>query len=154
MWPPHSGARAPIDRDVRDLWPLTAAAAVPTVRTVTIESGSTTDPAEIPDPAKMLRLGSMIKNLLDEVHAMPLDEGGRARLVEIHARALAEVEANLSEPLRRELTAIAQPLRTGSVVSDAELRIAEAQLVGWLEGLLQGVQFAAMIHQAASSSQR
>jgi hypothetical protein len=103
---------------------------------------------EIPDPPKLLRLGSMIKNLLDEVHAMPLDERGRIRLVGIHAQAVAELEATLPEPLHREFQAITPHLRTGSAVSDAEPRVAQAQLVGWLEGLFQGVQLASAPHQS------
>ena len=102
----------------------------------------------------MLRLGSMIKNLLDEIHAMPLDDRGRQRLIGIHAQAVAELEASLPEPLRQEFAAIAPRLRTGSAVSDAELRVAQAQLVGWLEGLFQGVQFAAALHQGAAAAQR
>ena len=112
------------------------------------------DLMEIPDPPKLLRLGSMIKNLLDEIHAMPLDDRGRQRLIGIHAQAVAELEATLPEPLRQEFAAIAPRLRTGSAVSDAELRVAHAQLVGWLEGLFQGVQFAAAIHQGAAAAQR
>ena len=116
-----------------------------------MSDGDTTDVMESLDPSKMLRLGSMTKNLLDEMHAMPLDQGGRERLTGIHARAVAELEANLPEPLRREFATLAPHLRTASTVSDAELRIAEAQLVGWLEGLFQGLQFAAAMQQAAAA---
>jgi len=114
----------------------------------------TVEPVEIPDPARLLRLGSMIKNLLDEVHTMPLDERGRARLVGIHTRAVAELQAILPEPLRREFRAITPELRTGPTVSDAELRVAQAQLFGWLEGLFQGVQFAAALHTGSAGQPR
>jgi len=114
----------------------------------------TVELVELPDPTKLLRLGSMIKSLLNEVHTMPLDERGRVRLVGIHTRAVAELQAILPEPLRREFRAITTDLRTGSTVSDAELRVAQAQLVGWLEGLFQGVQFAAALHTGGAGQPR
>ncbi|SHK75655.1 Protein of unknown function [Pseudonocardia thermophila] len=86
----------------------------------------------------------MIKHLLEELHAMPLDGAARDRLVRTHSRAVAEIEAELPEDLRTELDVISPHLSVGTAVTDAELRIAHAQLVGWLEGLFQGVQFAAM----------
>lgn len=101
--------------------------------------------APVADPAKLLRLGSMIKGELDELHALPLDDAGRARLVATHARTVAELEDTLPSALRTELDTIALHLRVGVAVSDAELRIAHAQLVGWLEGLFQGVQFATAV---------
>jgi hypothetical protein len=107
--------------------------------------------APVADPAKLLRLGSMIKGELDELHGLPLDDAGRARLVAIHARAVVELEASLTPPLRSELDTVAQHLRVGVAVSDAELRIAHAQLVGWLEGLFQGVDFAAAVQHGAGT---
>ncbi|MFC4944944.1 proteasome activator [Pseudonocardia sp. GCM10023141] len=110
----------------------------------------TTDtPIEIADPPKLLRLGSMIKQTLDEIHAMPLDDRGRLRLAGLYDRAVSELESALPASLRTEFMAIAPSLHTGAAVSDAELRIAQAQLVGWLEGLFQGVQFARAIHEGS-----
>ncbi|MGI5129980.1 proteasome activator [Pseudonocardia sp. CA-107938] len=108
--------------------------------------------AQVADPAKLLRLGSMIKGELDELHAHPLDDAGRARLLATLARAVAELEAALPAALRTELGTVAQYLRVGVAVSDAELRIAHAQLVGWLEGLFQGVQFATAVHHGIPPS--
>ncbi|MBN9101017.1 MULTISPECIES: proteasome activator [unclassified Pseudonocardia] len=102
----------------------------------------------IPDPPKLLRLGAMIRQTLEEIHAMPLDDRGRRRLVEAHQRAVAELERTLPPDLRSEFDDLAPPLRTGATVSDADLRIAQAQLVGWLEGVFEGVQFAVAVHNA------
>jgi hypothetical protein len=106
---------------------------------------------EVPDPPKLLRIGSMIKQLLEEIHAMPLDDRGRQRLAAVHGRAVAEMEAVLPAALRREFEDVAPPLATGTAVSDAELRIAQAQLVGWLEGVFEGVQFAVAVHNALAA---
>jgi hypothetical protein len=108
------------------------------------------DRPQVPAPATLLRLGRMVKQLLAEIHALPLDDAGRARMVATHVLVLAEIEAVLPVPLRRELDAIAPHLRVGAVVSDAELRIAHAQLAGWLEGVFQGVQFATETDPAAA----
>ena len=102
----------------------------------------------IPDPPKLLRLGAMIKQTLEEIHAMPLDDRGRQRLVQAHQRAVTELENMLPADLRTEFDDLAPVLRTGTAVSDAELRIAQAQLVGWLEGVFEGVQFAVAVHNA------
>ncbi|MGI5132829.1 proteasome activator [Pseudonocardia sp. CA-107938] len=104
------------------------------------------DQFPVPDPAKLLRVGSMIKQMLEEIRATPPDTAGRERLVTAHALAVAEVEAVLPTALCREFDAIAPHLRDGVAVTDAELRVAHAQLVGWLEGVFQGVQYAASLH--------
>src|SRR5829696_4564771 len=94
-----------------------------------------TNPADLVEqPAKVMRIGSMIKNLLDEVRNAPLDEAGRTRLAEIHRRSIEELKAGLAPELVEELDRIALPF-SSAAPSDAELRIAQAQLVGWLEGL-------------------
>jgi Protein of unknown function (DUF2587) len=103
---------------------------------------------EVPDPPKLLRLGAMIKKMLEEIHLMPLDEGGRERLATVYRTAVAELEDVLPPALRAEFEDVTPPLRTGRAVSDAELRIAQAQLVGWLEGVFEGVQFAMAVHNA------
>src|ERR671920_1452589 len=88
----------------------------------------------IEQPAKVMRIGSMIKQLLEEVRSAPLDEAGRARLAEIHERSLNELEKGLAPELAEELRTMALPFDEATPPSDAELRIAQAQLVGWLEG--------------------
>jgi hypothetical protein len=116
------------------------------------EAGS--NPANlIEEPAKVMRIGSMIKQLLEEVHAAPLDEGGRKRLAGIHGRAIAELEKGLAPELAEELHAMALPFDESTTPSDAELRIAQAQLVGWLEGLFHGIQTVLFAQQVAARSQ-
>ncbi len=111
-------------------------------------------PAELVEqPAKVMRIGSMIKQLLEEVRDSPLDEAGRARLAEVHERSLAELEQGLSPELVDELRRITLPFDEDSTPSDAELRIAQAQLVGWLEGLFHGIQTALVAQQMAAQSQ-
>src|SRR5690606_7098137 len=102
----------------------------------------------VEQPAKVMRLGTMIKQLLEEVKEAPLDEAGRARLAEIHRRSLTELEQGLAPELVEELERITLPLSEGAP-SEAELRIAQAQLVGWLEGLFHGIQTAIVAQQMA-----
>lgn len=104
-------------------------------------------------PAKVLRIGSMVKQLLDEVRASPLDERSRERLAEIYDRSVDEVRSALSPDLQHELENLTQPFAPGEVPSDAELRIAKAQLVGWLEGLFQGIQASLVAQQLAARQQ-
>ncbi|MBW0119265.1 proteasome activator [Pseudonocardia abyssalis] len=113
-------------------------------------SGDAAPPA-VPDPPRLLRIGSMIKQMLEEIHAMPLDDRGRQRLAAVYGRAVAELEEILPAELRTEFEEIVPPLVTGATVSDAELRIAQAQLVGWLEGVFEGVQFAVTVRNAPSA---
>src|SRR6478672_2397301 len=106
------------------------------------EEGGATNPADLVEqPAKVMRIGSMIKQLLEEVRNAPLDDAGRARLAEIHHRSIEELKGGLAPELVAELDRIALPFGDDSP-SDAELRIAQAQLVGWLEGLFHGIQTA------------
>ena len=107
----------------------------------------------IEEPAKVMRIGEMIKRLLDEVRSAPLDEAARVRLAEIHERSLKELEDGLSEDLVAELHRITLPFTDDVVPSDAELRIAQAQLVGWLEGLFHGLQTALVAQHMASQAQ-
>jgi hypothetical protein len=112
------------------------------------------NPAELVEqPAKVMRIGSMIKQLLDEVRSAPLDEAGRERLAEIHERSLHELEQGLAPELVEELHRITLPFGDGRAPSDAELRIAQAQLVGWLEGLFHGIQTALMAQQMAARAE-
>jgi hypothetical protein len=108
---------------------------------VTGPSNIETNPANlIEQPAKVMRIGSMIKQLLEEVRSAPLDEAGRARLAGIHERSLKELEKGLAPELAEELRAIS-------------LRIAQAQLVGWLEGLFHGIQTVLFAQQMAARTQ-
>ncbi|MEJ5945530.1 bacterial proteasome activator family protein [Pseudokineococcus basanitobsidens] len=112
------------------------------------------NPAEqVERPDKVMRIGSMVKQLLDEVRSAPLDERGRARMAEVHQRSLAELEDGLAPELVEELRRIAPPLSPEQAPSDAELRIAQAQLVGWLEGLFHGIQTAVFAQQMAARAQ-
>src|SRR3954463_16283179 len=107
----------------------------------------------IEQPAKVMRIGSMIKQLLEEVRNAPLDDAGRARLAQIHSRSIAELEQGLAPELVEELQRIALPFAEETTPSDAELRIAQAQLVGWLEGLFHGIQTALFAQQMAARAQ-
>jgi hypothetical protein len=107
----------------------------------------------IGEPAKVMRIGTMIKQLLEEVRAAPLDEASRVRLKEIHAASIKELEEGLTPELRDELERLSLPFTDDSVPSDAELRIAQAQLVGWLEGVFHGLQTAIFAQQMAARSQ-
>ena len=106
----------------------------------------------VEQPAKVMRIGTMIKQLLEEVRAAPLDEAGRQRLRDIHEMSIHELEDGLAPELREELERLTLPFGTG-VPSEAELRIAQAQLVGWLEGLFHGIQAALFQQQMAARAQ-
>ena len=107
----------------------------------------------VEQPAKVMRIGSMIKQLLEEVRSAPMDEASRRRLREIHARSIAELEQGLAPELVEELDRLSLPFDADSAPSDAELRIAQAQLVGWLEGLFHGIQTALFAQQMAARAQ-
>jgi hypothetical protein len=111
------------------------------------------DPSRlIEQPAKVMRIGSMIKQLLEEVKAAPLDDASRQRLREIHQRSIVELEDGLAPELRDELERLSLPFGEGTP-SEAELRVAQAQLVGWLEGLFHGIQAALVAQQMAARMQ-
>jgi hypothetical protein len=107
----------------------------------------------VEQPAKVMRIGTMVKQLLDEVRAAPLDDASRVRLREIHQRSVKELEEGLAPELRAELERLSLPFAGDGVPSDAELRIAQAQLVGWLEGLFHGIQTALFAQQMAARAQ-
>jgi Protein of unknown function (DUF2587) len=111
---------------------------------------SLTDLVEQPD--KVMRIGSMIRQLLDEVKSAPLDEASRQRLAEIHKSSIKELEQGLAPELIDELERLSLPFTDGTP-SEAELRIAQAQLVGWLEGLFHGIQTAIYAQQMAARAQ-
>jgi hypothetical protein len=106
----------------------------------------------ISQPAKVMRIGSMVKQLLDEARSAPLDEAGRARLKEIYETSVHELSDALSPDLAHELGRMAIPF-SAEVPSESELRIAQAQLVGWLEGLFHGIQASLFAQQAAATAQ-
>lgn len=107
----------------------------------------------VEQPAKVMRIGSMIRQLLEEVKAAPLDEASRARLKEIHASSIKELEQGLAPELVEELQRLSLPFAEGTTPSEGELRIAQAQLVGWLEGLFHGIQTAIYAQQMAARAQ-
>jgi hypothetical protein len=107
----------------------------------------------VEQPAKVMRIGTMIKQLLEEVRAAPLDDASRTRLREIHQSSIKELEEGLAPELREELDRLTLPFTDDSVPSDAELRIAQAQLVGWLEGLFAGIQTALFAQQMSARVQ-
>jgi Protein of unknown function (DUF2587) len=115
------------------------------------DAQSLTDLVE--QPAKVMRIGTMIKQLLEEVRAAPLDDASRNRLREIHATSIRELEEGLAPELRDELERLTLPFTEDDTPSDAELRIAHAQLVGWLEGLFHGIQTALFAQQMAARAQ-
>ena len=107
----------------------------------------------VEQPAKVMRIGTMIKQLLEEVRAAPLDDASRNRLRDIHRTSIRELEEGLAPELRDELERLTLPFTEDSIPSDAELRIAQAQLVGWLEGLFHGIQTAIFAQQMAARAQ-
>jgi Protein of unknown function (DUF2587) len=104
-------------------------------------------------PAKVMRIGTMVRQLLDEVRQAPLDEASRKRLREIYETSIKELSDVLSDDLRDELSRLSSPFGAGVTPSDAELRIAHAQLVGWLEGLFHGIQATLFAQQMEARAQ-
>jgi len=123
----------------------------------TVERDGSVSPEEpgnlVEQPAKVMRIGSMIKQLLEEVRAAPLDEKSRSRLREIHQRSIKELEDGLAPELQDELERLSLPFEGDAPPTESELRIAQAQLVGWLEGLFHGIQAALVAQQMAARLQ-
>ena len=107
----------------------------------------------VAEPGKVMRIGSMIKQLLEEVRQAPLDERSRVRLREIYQTSVKELSTALSPDLRTELQSLALPFDEQAIPSEAELRVAQAQLVGWLEGLFHGIQATLFAQQMAAQAQ-
>jgi hypothetical protein len=107
----------------------------------------------VEQPAKVMRIGSMIRQLLEEVKSAPLDDASRNRLKEIHRSSIKELESGLAPELVEELERLSLPFTDDVTPSDAELRIAQAQLVGWLEGLFHGIQTAIYAQQVSARAQ-
>jgi hypothetical protein len=131
---------------------------VPIEASLTDDNGDQ-EPSERPvtemveQPAKVMRIGSMIRQLLEEVRAAPLDEKSRARLREIHESSIKELEDGLAPELVSELERLSLPFNENELPSEAELRVAQAQLVGWLEGLFHGIQTTLFAQQMAARAQ-
>ena len=141
--PDMNAPEAPVEQSVEQSAKVVPAAPQETEDDVT---------SMVEQPAKVMRIGTMIKQLLEEVRAAPLDEAGRQRLREIHETSIHELEDGLSPELREELNRLSLPFGD-AVPSEAELRIAQAQLVGWLEGLFHGIQTALFAQQMAARAQ-
>ncbi len=116
------------------------------------EATPETETESVQSPAKVMRIGTMVKQLLDEVRAAPLDDRSRERLTEIYQRSVDELSEALSPDLQQELRGFALPFTNGTP-TDAELRVAQAQLVGWLEGLFHGIQATLFAQQLAAQQQ-
>lgn len=120
------------------------------------EVADTDDEEEEPSitqPGKVMRIGSMVKQLLEEVRAADLDEASRERLAEVYERSIVELSGALSLDLQEELRSLSLPFDEEGIPSEAELRVAKAQLVGWLEGLFHGIQASLMAQQFAAQQQ-
>jgi len=135
--------------------PTTDVAAVAPDEVLTADEGTEVEKGQtesVSEPAKVLRIGSMVKTLLDEVRAAPLDEKSRVRLREIYEQSIQDLSEGLSPDLVAELQRMTPPFGS-ETPSEAELRIAQAQLVGWLEGLFHGIQATLMSQQMAARAQ-
>ncbi len=117
------------------------------------DADAATDDETIDSPAKIIRVGSMVKQLLEELRNTPLDEAARDHMVDIYGRSVAELQASLSPNLAEELDRLAPDFEGDEVPSEATLRIAQAQLVGWLEGLFHGIQATLVAQQMAARQQ-
>ncbi|MCP3975285.1 MAG: DUF2587 domain-containing protein [bacterium] len=106
----------------------------------------------VSEPARLIRIASMTRAMLEEVRQAELDEPGRARLLQIYASSLSQLRGSLSDDLANELDEMFRPLE-GTDVSESELRLVQAQLVGWLEGLFHGIQASVFSQQAAAAAQ-
>ena len=146
-------APEPSTGTVGALQPEVLDAAVPAAEGASDDAAGEEERTEsIEQPAKLLRIGSMVKQLLEEVRQAPLDEASRGRLREIYEQSIRELADGLSPDLAAELDRVSIPFDTDTP-SDAELRIAHAQLVGWLEGLFHGIQATLVAQQVAARAQ-
>ena len=133
--------------------------ATPVLSPETVEPAESDGAAPVPSeavqqPAKVMRIGAMIRQLLEEVRRAPLDDAGRARLAEVYTTSVQELSAAVSPDLQEELGRLVEPFLEGEgVPTEAELRIAQAQLVGWLEGLFHGIQATLFAQQMEARQQ-
>jgi hypothetical protein len=114
--------------------------------------GGEPDGEQVTRPTKLIRIASMVRNMLEEVRRAPLDDAGRRRLREIHEKSLEELESVLSPELQQELADVVLPFSSDEP-TEGELRLAQAQLVGWLEGLFHGIQATLFTQQSMAQSQ-
>ena len=117
------------------------------------EEAAQADDQAISEPTKLIRIASMTKAMLEEVRQADLDEAGRRRLVEIHEQSLSELREVLSPELVEEFDEIFRPLTDDDIASESVIRIAQAQLIGWLEGLFHGIQATLFSQQMAAQAQ-
>jgi hypothetical protein len=150
--PDPSTERERVQPELVDGRATTDAAAATAAAEAEGEAAAEQSGEQISSPTKLIRIASMVRNMLDEVRRAPLDDAGRRRLREIHEKSLEELEGVLSPDLRRELTEVVLPFNTDAP-SESELRLAQAQLVGWLEGLFHGIQATLFTQQASAQSQ-
>jgi Protein of unknown function (DUF2587) len=121
-----------------------------------VVTGEPADPQateSVASPAKVMRIGAMVRQLLEEVRHAPLDEAGRDRMREIYDISVRELADSLSPDLAQELGRVARPFTGEETPSEAELRVAQAQLVGWLEGLFHGIQATLFAQQMTARNQ-
>lgn len=108
---------------------------------------------QVSRPTKLIRIASMVRSMLDELRRAPLDEAGRSHLAEIHEKSMDELNEILSPELKEELNRVVLPLTQDAAPSESELRISQAQLVGWLEGLFHGIQATLFTQQMSAQGQ-
>lgn len=117
-----------------------------------VEAAPVEEEPDVTEPSKLIRIASMTRAMLDEARQAPLDEGGRLRMAEVHARSVSELEEVLSDELQEEFKEVMVPLNT-SGATESELRVAQAQLIGWLEGLFHGIQASLWSQQMMAQAQ-
>ena len=130
-----------------------SAAATPAADGAGAKGSSEEEVPDINSPAKIIRIGAMVKQLLEEVRGTSLDEASRGQLRDIYERSLDQLKTALSPELADELTELSFDFPEGSVPSETELRMAQSQLVGWLEGLFHGIQATLVAQQMAARQQ-
>jgi len=140
-----AAAAGPVKPEVLDPTAASAAGA-PT------QGADEDDVEQVTKPTKLIRIASMVRTMLDEVRRAPLDDAGRRRLREIHEKSVHELESVLSPELQKELAEVVLPF-SSEAPTESELRLAQAQLVGWLEGLFHGIQATLFTQQAMAQSQ-
>lgn len=117
------------------------------------EAGPQTAAGMVTEPTKIIRIASMTRALLEEARSAGLDEGGRRKLTEIHDKSLSELREVLSDDLLDEFDEVFAPIRSDELPSESVLRIVQAQLIGWLEGLFHGIQASLASQQMAAQAQ-
>jgi hypothetical protein len=149
----HDGGMSEQDQRIVVIGPDGSPVATPDGEQPEPESARSNIASMVSQPDKVMRIGTMIKQLLEEVKAAPLDVPSRNRLRAVHASSIRELEDGLAPELREELDRLTLPFSEDETPSDAELRIAQAQLVGWLEGLFHGIQTTLFAQQMAARAQ-